>query len=169
MAAFPPRTHNAGVSRFPAHLQEAFARFTAQPTLLNEAVSGLGAGGLNRRLPGEDWSIRDVIVHLADSELVAAVRFRMVLSEDAPALPGYDGEAWKRRLHYLWRSPETALSLFQQVRFSSGEILQQCEAAAWARTGLHPTAGQVTLAAMLEEAAWHVEDHLGQIAKIRAG
>ncbi len=157
------------MSRIPAHLQEAFARFTAQPTLLNEAVSGLGAGGLNHRLPGEDWSIRDVVIHLADGELVNALRFRMVLCEDAPVLPRHDAETWRRRLHYLWRSPETALSLFQQARFSSGEILQQCDAAAWARTGLHPSGAEVTLGAMLEEAVWHAEDHLGQIAKIRGG
>ena|SRR5688572_13519826 len=43
--------------------------------------------------PGE-WSIRDVVQHLADSELVGGFRLRMVLAHDRPALTGYDQDLW---------------------------------------------------------------------------
>jgi hypothetical protein len=151
----------------PERLRPAFARFTGGPTLLREAVSGLNPADLNRRPPGSEWSIRDVILHLADAELVAAVQFRLVIAEEDAALPGFDQEMWKRRLHYLWRDPEFAISLFQQVRYASGELLQQCDNAAWARTCVHPGLGETTLAGLLEYHAAHAEEHAAQIGTMR--
>ncbi len=144
-----------------------FSRFTAGPTLVREAVFGLNPADLNRRPPGSDWSIRDVVLHIADGELVAAVQFRLVIAEENPALPGFDQETWKRRLHYLWRDPEFAIGLFQQVRYASGELLQECDAAAWARTGVHPGLGGMTLGTLLEYHAGHAEQHAAQIQDMR--
>jgi len=151
----------------PERLRPLFSRFTAGPTLLREAVFGLNPADLNRRPPGSDWSIRDVILHLADGELVAAVQFRLVIAEDDPTLPGFDQETWKRRLHYLWRDPEFAIGLFQQVRYANGELLQQCDSTAWARAGVHPGRGQMTLAQLLEFHAAHAEEHASQIGSMR--
>src|SRR5262249_24379786 len=49
---------------------------------------------LNRSpLPGE-WSPREVLSHLADSDLMVNVRVRMIVTQDRPQLVGYDQEAW---------------------------------------------------------------------------
>lgn len=136
---------------------------------MHQAIAGLGPGLLNRHLAGEDWSIRDVLVHLADSELVGAVRFRLVLADDEPLLPVYDQDAWKRRLHYLWRDPQAAIALFQQTRFATAEILQQCDAAAWRRSGIHPERGPVTLEELLGIYVEHVDGHISQVERLRFG
>lgn len=152
----------------PRDVSSAFERFTKGPTLVREAMADLDAGALNRRPKGSDWSIRDVVMHLADSEMVASVQFRLVVAEDEPALPAFDQELWKRRLHYLWRDPEFALGLFQQARWANAELLQQCDAAAWQRTGLHPVRGPVTLAGLVEHYAAHAEEHAEQVARWRS-
>ncbi len=151
----------------PERIRPVFSRFTAGPSLLREAVFGLNPADLNRRPPGSDWSIRDVILHLADAELVAAVQFRLVIAEENPTLSGFDQERWKRRLHYLWRDPEFAIGLFQQVRYASGELLQQCDGAAWVRTCMYPERGQMTLAALLEHHTAHTEEHAEQVRNMR--
>ena len=154
------------MAQIPAHLQETFLRFTEGPTFLRNAALDIHPATLNR--PNRDgWSIRDVLVHLADSEIVGAFRFRLVLAEDEPTLPVYDQDRWKRRLHYIWRSPEAALSLFQQTRFSTAEMLQQCDAAAWQRIGVHPERGRLTLADLLETYTAHVDTHVAQITELR--
>jgi uncharacterized damage-inducible protein DinB len=157
------------VPQLPPDIRPVFERFTVGPTLLRQAVDGLDPGTLNRRPAGEDWSIRDIVVHLADAELVGAVRFRLVLGEEQPILPVYDQERWKRRLHYLWRDPEAAISLFQQARYGTAELLQQCDRTAWERSGEHPERGRMTLGDLLALYAEHVEEHVEQIRRFRGG
>ena len=45
--------------------------------------------------PGR-WSAREIVHHLADSEMTAAVRLRLLLAEDGPAIKGYDQDAFAR-------------------------------------------------------------------------
>lgn len=152
--------------RLPAALEPVFQLFTEGPTLVTRAIEGLEPGLLSR--PGRDgWSVRDVIVHLADAELIGALRFRMVLAGEKPPLPVYDQETWKKRLHYLWRSPEASLSLFQQTRFASAEMLRQCSASDWERVGVHPEHGEMTLGQLLVTYAEHAIEHVAQIQALR--
>ena len=152
--------------RMPAALEPVFQLFTEGPTLVTQAMAGLEPGLLSR--PGrEGWSVRDVVVHLADAELIGALRFRMVLAEENPTLPVYNPDVWKRRLHYLWRSPEASLSLFQQTRFASAEMLRQCSASDWERIGVHPERGDLTLGQLLMSYAEHAAEHVAQIGELR--
>ena len=135
---------------------------------MRQAIAGIDAGLLNRRPPGDDWSIRDVIIHLSDAEMLGAVRIRLALAEEAPALPVYEQDLWKRRLQYLWRDPELALSLFQQIRYSTAEILEQCGVEAWQRTAIHPQDGPLTVAELVQLYVTHVEGHVAQIQSTRS-
>ncbi len=153
--------------RLPVALVPVFQQFTEGPTLVTQAIAGLEPGLFSRPGP-EGWSVRDVVVHLADAELIGALRFRMVLASDNPVLPVYDPDTWKKRLHYLWRSPEASLSLFQQTRFASAELLRQCSAQDWERLGMHPERGELTLGALLATYAEHALEHVAQIGVLRA-
>ena len=150
----------------PAELKDLFQRFGEGPTFVNNAVRDIGPATINRPGP-EGWSVRDVLVHLADTEIVRAVRLREMLAEDEPHFFAYDEGTWKKRLHYLWRSPDAALSLFQQTRFTNAELLRQCDRASWARTGQHPERGVLTLADMLRIGVEHVDAHVAQIGALR--
>ena len=152
----------------PPELRELFERFGAGPRLVYAAIEGIGPSEINRPGPG-GWSVRDVIVHLSDTELVRAVRIRQMIAEDDPVFFSYDENHWKKRLHYLWRSPEAALSLFQQTRYSTGELLRQCDRQSWERTATHPERGVLRLADMLRIAVEHVDAHVEQIGDLRAG
>ena len=159
---------NARVPSLPQALREQLDAFIMGPTLVRQAVEGLDAGLLNRRPPGDDWSIRDIVVHLSDAEMLGAVRIRLALAEESPALPVYEQDAWKRRLQYLWRDPEAALSLFHQTRYATAEILDHCGADAWQRVGIHPERGPLTVADLVTMYVDHVTEHVAQIDKARA-
>jgi len=139
---------------------DAFAR---GPAVLRAAIEGLTVGDLTRRSDGVGWSTRDVMVHLADMELARSVRIRMMLAEENPVLFSANEELWQRRLHYLWRSPEAALTLFEMARFSTAEILGQCGREAWMRPGQHPEDGEITVLELVERGIRHVSDHVEQI------
>src|ERR1035441_641961 len=57
--------------------------------------------------PGK-WSVRQIVAHLADAELVGAHRFRQVIAEDNPTIIAYDQDAWTRNLDYARRKPTPA-------------------------------------------------------------
>lgn len=153
--------------RLPDDVAPVFARFVRGPAVVREAVRGVGPSSISR--PGrEGWSIRDVLVHLADAELVRAVRFRLILAEDEPELFVFDEGNWKRKLQYLWRSPEAAIALFESLRFASAELLRECDAKAWDRTGIHPADGPLSVRELLQRGANHAEEHAAQVRELRA-
>jgi hypothetical protein len=152
----------------PVEYRDLYQSFARGPAILREAITGLTVGELTRRTPRDGWSIRDVLVHLADMELVRGFRIRLILADDNPLLVNVDEGAWQRRLHYLWRSPEAAIAQFEQSRFATAEILNQCSREAWQRSGVHVEDGEVSVADLVRRGVAHVDDHAGQIAEIRS-
>jgi hypothetical protein len=152
----------------PPALRQQLDAFITGPRLIRQAIEGIDPGLLNRRPPGDDWSIRDVVIHLSDGELLGAVRIRLALAEESPPMPTYEQDAWKRRLQYLWRDPEAALALFQQTRYATAEILEHCGVEAWQRTIVHPQTGPLTVSDLVAVYVDHVTDHVGQIVNARA-
>lgn len=153
--------------RIPDDLEPHFDRFISGPANVRQALQGLDAAALNRRPPAEDWSIRDIVIHLCDTEIMAAGRVLRIIAEDGPVLLPFDEGLFKRRLHYLWRDPELALALFQNLRYVLGELFQQCSPETWQRAGHHPDLGPQTLAGLLIRRADHSDEHTAQIRAFR--
>lgn len=155
--------------RVPDEHADAFARFTRGPALVRAAIDGAGPAAFNRRPPGDGWSMRDAVIHLADAELVLAVRLRLTLAGGEPVLPAWDGEGWRRRLLYVFRDPEAALECFRLVRQGNAELLRECAPDAWERAGRLPGAGAVTAGGLAARAAAHAEEHAAQLRALRGG
>src|SRR5262245_33499039 len=79
------------------------------PDKLRQAVAGLTPQQEGTPEKPGKWSVRQVVQHLADSELVGGFRFRMVMAHDAPELPAYDQDLWAERLGYQDSDLATAL------------------------------------------------------------
>ena len=65
----------------PAEHQQLFATYTRGPAIVREAITGLDAAGIAARGAGE-WSIRDILHHIADAEMVRGVRLRMAIADE---------------------------------------------------------------------------------------
>jgi hypothetical protein len=152
--------------RLPDEIVPVLERFNHGASLIREAINGIDARTISRPGP-ESWSIRDVLVHLADAELVRSVRIRYILAEEEPLLVSFDEGLWKRRLQYLWRSPEASLALFDQSRYSTTELLRQIDAKSWERFGVFPDGDTITVAELLRRGANHSEEHATQIKQLR--
>ena len=89
-----------------SHLAALIERFRRSPELLAVVLTGVfGEEEDFAPAPGK-WSIRQIIAHLADSELVFAHRFRQVIAEENPTLVAFDQDAWARNLDYSRRKPK---------------------------------------------------------------
>ena len=118
-----------------------------------------------RPTPGR-WTIREIVHHLADSEMTAAVRLRLLLAEDRPTIRGYDQDEFAKRLHYD-RPHETSLELFRWARESTAEILERMTPADWAREGTHSEVGRFGTETWLETYGPHAHRHARQIREVR--
>ena len=117
--------------------------------------------------PGK-WSIRDVIQHLADSELVGGFRLRMVLAHDRPALTGYDQDLWAIRLGYRDADVHEALEQFAALRAANVRLWERLTPSDLARVGMHGERGEESLEHMRRLYAAHDLLHLRQLERIRA-
>lgn len=136
---------------------------------LREAAAGLTDAQLARpEAPGK-WSVRQVIRHLADSEIVWAYRLRMVLAQDRPTLTGYDQDAWAARLRYEDSDVGESLSEFATLRRGNLRIVRSASTSELQRVGLHVERGEESLEHMIRLYAGHDLLHLRQIERIRGG
>jgi hypothetical protein len=115
--------------------------------------------------PGR-WSPREIVHHLADSEMTSAIRLRRLLAEDRPAIQGYDQDEFARRLHYD-RPHEASLELFRTVRASTVELLDRLAPADWLREGTHSEAGAYSVETWLRIYSEHAHRHARQIKEAR--
>ena len=132
------------------------------------AAALAGATDADLDAPGDagEWTARQVVHHLADSETNSYIRLRKLLAEEKPTLVGYDENLWAAALHYD-RPIEASLAVFRAVRASSAELLARATDADWARTGTHSESGAYALEDWLRIYASHGHDHADQIRKAR--
>ena len=127
-----------------------------------EAVTGATDEELDRRPAPNKWSAREIVHHLADSEMTAAIRLRLLVGEDRPAIAAYDQDKFARRLHYD-RPIAKSLEAFKAARDSTAELLDVLTPDDWKREGVHSEMGRYSLEIWLEIYAEHAHKHAGQI------
>jgi hypothetical protein len=134
---------------------------------VSDALAGATDADLDARPAPGKWSAREIVHHLADSEMTSAIRLRLLIASDTPQILGYDQEEFARKLHYD-RPIEASLDAFKSARTTTGEILDRMTDAEWAREGTHSEIGRYTAERWLEIYATHAHNHAEQIRVARA-
>ncbi len=147
---------------------ELLERFRRGPEIVAAVMTG-AAGPEVDWAPEGKWTIRQIVAHLADSEIMASERFRRTIAEEKPALLSYDQNAWTANLDYARRKPSESLELFRRLRADNHALLNGVPPAAIQRTATHSKLGVVTLAQLVEIFAAHPETHARQIRDLREG
>jgi DinB family protein len=148
-------------------IPDLLERFRRGPEVLAMVLTGVfGEEEDFVPAPGK-WSIRQLIAHLADSEMVDAYRMRSVIAEDNPTLSGYDQNLWTQNLDYAQRKPKQSLESFRRQRAENYDLLKHVPESAYARTGNHSERGRMTLLQVVENCAEHAENHARQMQSIR--
>jgi hypothetical protein len=143
-------------------------RFASGADDVTEAVAGASDDDLDRRPPSGEWTAREIVHHVADSESMAYIRLRRLIAEDQPIIHGYDEPEWARRLHYD-RPIETSLAVARAVRAASLELLRSLTPAEWERSGTHSESGAYSVDRWLAIYAEHSHEHADQIRRARRG
>ena len=141
-------------------------RYKEGHQIVTEALAGITEAELDIPEATGEWTPRQVVHHLADSEMTSAIRLRRLLAEDHPTIHGYDQEEFARRLHYD-RPIEASLATLGAVRRVTAELLDRLTEAEWAREGTHSESGRYAVEDWLRIYAAHAHDHADQIRRAR--
>src|SRR5262245_65212195 len=78
-----------------------------------------------------EWSVHEILMHLADSEVHAYLRCRTILAEPGATLMSYDEHQWSVALKYASQEVHEALTLIALIRRMTGALLDKIPAALW--------------------------------------
>ncbi|MBW7905989.1 MAG: DinB family protein [Phycisphaerae bacterium] len=148
-------------------MRELIERYASGADVLQRGIAGLTPAEIDSfPIPGT-WSIRQIVLHLTDSELVDADRIKRLIAEDNALLIGYNENRFAARLQYPRRDVAAAAGLFRQLRQATAELLRLVPEEEYGRTAVHSERGTLTLRGMLEYAEAHVENHLRHLREKR--
>lgn len=131
------------------------------------ALQGITETELDRRPAPDAWTPREIVHHLADSEMTSAIRVRRLLAEDHPLIQGYDEPEFARNLHYD-RPIDTSLEALRAARRCTASLLATLGESEWLREGTHSESGRYSVEIWLGNYARHAHDHADQIRRARA-
>ena len=131
-----------------------------------EALHNATEEQLAARPAPNKWSPREIIHHLADSEMTAAIRLRLLVGSDRPTIHAYDQDAFARTLHYD-RPHETSLAAFRYARECTAQLLERLTEDQWLREGTHTEVGAYSVEKWLKIYSEHAHSHARQILEAR--
>ena len=114
----------------------------------------------------KEWSVYEVLIHLADSESNAALRARKLIAEPGGTLMGYDQDQWAVTLAYHDQSYEDALDTVRLVRKTTYELLKKQPEEVFEHSVKHPEYEEpYTFERWLDIYSAHIPGHIEQIQK----
>jgi uncharacterized damage-inducible protein DinB len=134
---------------------------------LREAVRDLSEEQLDTAYRPGGWTVRQLVHHIADSHMNSLIRFRLALTEETPAVKGYDQDRWAELPDARTAPIGFSLDLVESLHRRWVSLLRSLAPSDFARTFLHSELGPVTLDRNLALYAWHGDHHVAHITSLR--
>lgn len=141
-------------------------RLERAPDAVRAIASVVSEADSRWRPPSGNWSVLEVVCHLADEEVEDfRPRLESTLRDPAEAWPPLDLDDVSGKRGYLSRSLHGELERFAAERERSVRWLRSLGEASWENTYHHPKGWKVRAGDLLASWAAHDALHLRQIAK----
>jgi hypothetical protein len=138
---------------------ELIDRFVADATIYSRDLAGLTEADFDARPVPDQWTIRELVLHVVDSDIILGDRMRRIIAEDNPPLIAFDESAFVRRLVYGQRPLEPAVKLYEVNRLVMADILRRLEPRDFERRGIHSEVGPLSLLELLQKTVAHPAHH----------
>lgn len=109
------------------------------------------------------WTVRQVIHHLADSQLNGYVRIKWALTEERPTIRTYAEERWAELADGGAAHLPLSLALLDALIARWCVLLRALGAEDLAREFVHPESGPMSVAQSIGLYAWHGRHHLAHV------
>jgi len=152
----------------PEERKELIGQYEDGYAAVERSLAQFPAEHLTARPLAGKWSACEIVQHLADSEMRAAVRLRQLLAEENAQIQGYDQDSYAVRLRYNQRTDvRPALDALRGARQTTAQLIALMTDDDWARAGHHPEHDSYTAEDWLRIYAAHAHGHAAQIDRLR--
>lgn len=135
---------------------------------LRALVAGRTDADLMRQPGPGQWSVGEILAHLADAEVVAGWRLRSVLATNAVPLQPFDQNRWAEAFRYAAIPIEPSLRLFDVSREANLALLRRVAPESHDNYGLHAERGRESIHHLIRLYAGHDLNHLRQVERLLA-
>lgn len=142
------------IRRFPSELEVAVKDLTEEQ-LMTEFIHG-------------EWTVAQNVHHVADSHMNAFIRTKLLLTEDNPTIRPYDQDKFAERVDSFDAPIQYSILLLRGLHHRWVALFESLSEAEWARPGVHPESGPITVESILITYSDHGVGHLDQISRTLA-
>ncbi|WP_274308488.1 YfiT family bacillithiol transferase [Solibacillus daqui] len=144
------------------NVQEWLKQTKTYTQRLRETVDGLSEDDLNKTYRDGSWNVRQLVHHIADSQLNMYQRLKLALTDNNPTVPAFGEEQWAIQ-------PDTKLPVESSLKMLEGinerivELGEHLTEEQLNRVFTHQVNGEIKVATKVAKLAWHEEHHLAHI------
>ena len=144
------------------NVQEWLKQIQTYTIRLRDAVDTVSEEDLNKTYREGAWTVRQLIHHVADSQLNMYQRLKLALTDHNPTVPAFDEEKWAIQSDTLL-PVESSIKMLEGMNARIIALGQTLTEEQLSRTFTHAVNGEITVAAKMAKLAWHEEHHLAHI------
>jgi len=148
------------------HIHAWIKDIEEMPEKLKKAIAGLNDKQLDVPYREGGWTSRQVVHHLADSNMNAYIRFKLALTEEHPLIKPYNESLWAE-LPDSHLPIEPSLEIIDGLHRRWVALLKSMDGKQFLRTIKHPELGTVVLDKYTGLYAWHARHHVAHITELR--
>jgi hypothetical protein len=147
--------------------RDPIVSFRETPARIGALVGAWSPADFERTYAPGKWSARQLLTHLAQTEIALGTRARMALSTPNYAAQSFDQDSWMTRESTL--TGRAALDAFLALAAMNASLFVSLSAADRAATLSHPEYGSLTVDWIIHQMAGHHFHHLKQLEAIATG
>jgi hypothetical protein len=133
---------------------------------LERLIKGVPSPKLRKRPTPDQWSVNEIVAHLAETEIVGGFRMRLILGSPGTPIVAFDQDVWVVSGHYKKRDPRKSLEQFRVLRDANLALLKSLAPEQWKQYGVHAERGPETIEQVARMFAGHDLNHIAQIERI---
>jgi hypothetical protein len=146
--------------------RDPIVSFRETPARIGALAGAWSPADFERSYAPGKWSARQILTHLAQTELALGTRARMALSTPGYAAQAFDQDTWMARESGL--DGRAALEAFRALAAMNAALFASLSDADRAATLSHPEYGSLTVDWIIHQMAGHHIHHLKQLEVIAA-
>jgi hypothetical protein len=121
---------------------------------------------ISRRPQEDEWSVKEILCHLADIQQLCFERIEKMVREDNPQIELYDEVTENQERDHRQDDMRQSLPLFLLYRINILAMLNRVGDTVWGRRGQHPLEKDFTVEFILNDMLDHERKHSEQIREL---